>query len=141
MTMADPSNLYEDLKKALEEFKTFLHDNIATIKPAIQALKALIPQIGELIDKLITLMGQLKTEIQNLNVGAIPGLDKVSAFTNGIKTLLTTAENLLPDQKPSIDEVLGVVSVVSGLPSLDAIKQEIIDLIDAIVTDLNTLKA
>lgn len=139
--MADTSNLYQDLKKALEEFKTFLHDNVATIKPAIQALKALIPQIGDLIDKLITLMGQLKTEIQNLNVGQIPGLDKVSAFTNGIKTLLTTAENLLPDQKSSIDEVLSVVNVVSGLPTLDTIKQEILDLIDAIVTDLNTLKA
>jgi hypothetical protein len=141
MTMADTSNLYQDLKKALEEFKTFLHDNVATIKPAIQALKSLIPQIGDLIDKLIALMGQLKTEIQNLNVGQIPGLDKVSTFTNGIKALLTTAENLLPDQKASIDDVLSVVNVVSGLPTLDTIKQDILDLIDAIVTDLNALKA
>jgi hypothetical protein len=93
-----------------------------------------------LIDKLITLMGQLKTEIQNLDVGAIPGLDKVSAFTNGIKTLLTTAANLLPDQKADIEEVLGVVNVVSGLPTLDTVKADILALIDAIVADLNTLK-
>jgi len=138
--MAD-TNLYEDLKKALADFKSFLDTNVATIKPAVQALKAIIPQIGELIDKLIDLMGQLKTEIQNLNVSAIPGLDKVSAFTTGVKTLLTTAEDLLPNQKSAIDDVLGVVNVVSALPSLDAIKAEILALIDGIVANLNTLKS
>ena len=138
--MAD-TNLYEDLKKALADFKSFLDTNVATIKPAVQALKAIIPQIGELIDKLIDLMGQLKTEIQNLNVSAIPDLDKVSAFTTGVKTLLTTAEDLLPNQKSAIDDVLGVVNVVSALPSLDAIKAEILALIDGIVANLNTLKS
>lgn len=138
--MAD-SNLYADLKKALQDFKDFLDANVATIKPAITALKAIIPQISDLIDKLISLMGQLKTAIQNLNVGAIPGLDKVSAFTTSAKTLLQTAENLLPDQKSAIDEVLGVVDVVSGLPSLDTLKADILNLIDAIVADLNQLKS
>jgi hypothetical protein len=137
--MAD-SNLYADLKKALQDFKDFLHSNVATIKPAIQALKSLIPQIGDLLDKLISLMGQLKTEITNLDVSNIPGLSQVSAFTTGIKTLLTTAENLLPNQKPAIDDVLKVTDVVSGLPSLDTVKADILKLIDDIVTDLNSLK-
>jgi len=137
--MAD-SNLYADLKKALQDFKDFLHSNVTTIKPAIQALKSLIPQIGDLLDKLISLMGQLKTEITNLDVSNIPGLSQVSAFTTGIKTLLTTAENLLPNQKPAIDDVLKVTDVVSGLPSLDTVKADILKLIDDIVTDLNSLK-
>jgi hypothetical protein len=138
--MAD-SNLYADLKKALQDFEDFLHTNVQTIKPAIQALKSLIPQIGDLIDKLISLMGQLKTEITNLDVSNIPGLSQVSTFTTGIKTLLTTAENLLPAEKPAIDDVLKVVDVVSGLPSLDTVKADILKLIDDIVADLNSLKS
>ncbi len=134
-------NLYQDLKNALSDFKKFLDDNTATIKPAIVALKSIIPQIGDLLDKLIDLMGKLKTEINNLNVSAIPGLDKVSAFTTAAKTLLTTAENLLPNDKSSIDDVLSVVNVVSGLPSLDAVKTDILTLIDGIIADLNNLKS
>lgn len=138
--MAD-TNLYQDLKDALQEFKTFLDTESAAIKPAIQALKSIIPQIGDLLDKLISLMGQLKTEITNLDVSAVPGLSQVSTFTAGIKTLLTTAENLLPKQKTAIDEVLSVVNVVSSLPSLDTVKADILSLIDAIIADLNSLKS
>jgi phage-related minor tail protein len=113
---------------------------VATIKPAIQALKSVVPQISDLINKLIDLMGKLKTEINNLNPGAVPGLDKVSKFTTGITNLLTTAKNLLPNEAASIDDVLAVTNVVSSLPSLDAVKAEVIALIDAIVADLNQLK-
>jgi phage-related minor tail protein len=137
--MAD-SNLYTDLKKALQDFKDFLHTNVQTIKPAIQALKSLIPQVGDLIDKLVGLMDQLKAEINKLDVSNIPGLSQVSTFTASIKTLLTTAENLLPDEKSAIDDVLKVVDVVSGLPSLDTVKQDILQLIEDIKTDLNSLK-
>ncbi len=139
--MPDTSNLYQDLKKALNDFKTFLDQNVATIKPAISALKSIVPQIGDLLDKLINLMGQLKTAIQKLNVSNIPGLSQVSQFTTAAKTLLQTAENLLPDQKSAIDDVLGVVGVVSGLPSLDQVKGDILTLIDGIIADLNSLKS
>jgi ABC-type transporter Mla subunit MlaD len=139
--MADTSNLYQDLKNALNDFKTFLDSNVATLKPAITALEAVLPQVGQLLDQLITLMGQLKTAIQNLNVSGIPGLAQVSQFTTATKTLLQTAENLLPDQKSAIDSVLGVVDVVSGLPSLDQVKTDILNLIGGIIQDLNSLKA
>lgn len=135
-------NLFTDLKNALTTFKTFLHDNVGTIKPAVQALKPIVPQITELLDKLISLMTKLKAEINNLNVNAVPGIDKVAQFTAGIKTLLTTAENLLPKEKPEIDEVLGVVEVVSSLPGLgDDVKNQIKGLIDEILADLNNLKS
>lgn len=135
------SNLYQDLKDALQQFKDFLDANVPVIKPAIAALRTAVPQVGELLDRLIELMGRLKTEIQNLNVGAIPGLSQVAQFTEGVRTLLTTAQNLLPDQRPAIDEVLAVVSVVSGLPTLDTVKGDILVLIDHITGKLNELKA
>jgi hypothetical protein len=133
-------NLFEDLKNALQELKTFLDTNTATIKPVIQQIAALVPQVTEVIDQLVNLLGRLKTEIQNLDVGAIPHLDKVAQFTGAVKTVLTTSRNLLPGQAGAIDQVLGVVDVVGGLPSLDQVKAEIIALIDAIVGNLNQLK-
>lgn len=138
--MAD-SNLYQDLKNALNDFKTFLDTNVPTIKPAVSALKSVVPQIGDLLNKLIDLMGKLKAEIQGLNVGAIPGLDKVSQFTASAKTLLTTAEGLLPSEKPAIDDVLSAIDVVGSLPSLDTVKGDILSLIDAIVAQLNNLNS
>ena len=135
-------NLFEELKAALTTFKEFLDANVATIKPAIQALSAIVPQITELITKLIDLMNSLKTEINNLNPGQVgAGLTKVTEFTNATKSLLTTAKDLLTDQADEIESVLSVVNVVSSLPSLDAVKAEIIALIDAIVANLNQLKS
>jgi phage-related minor tail protein len=133
-------NLFEELKQALTTFKDFLHTNLGVIKPAIQALKQLVPKVSELINKLIELMGKLKTEINNLNPAAVPGLDKVSEFTTGVTNLLTTAKNLLPSEAGTIDDVLAVTNIVGSLPSLDAVKAEIIALIDEIVADLNQLK-
>ena len=138
--MAAP-NLFQELKDALQTFKDFMDAEGPTIQPAVQALRSIIPQITELLDKLIDLMNKLKTEINNLNVSAIPGLDKVSTFTTSIKSLLQTAENLLPDEKSTIDEVIAVADVVTGLPSVEQLKGEITSLIDAIIGHLNTLKS
>jgi ABC-type transporter Mla subunit MlaD len=138
--MAEQTNLYQELKDALQELKDFLQQNTATIKPAIQALASLVPQAVTLIDDLIGLLNQVKTEINNLNVSGIPGLSEVSEFTQTVTTFLNTAKALLPNEASTIDEVLGAASVIGSLPSLDQVKQEIIQLIDAIVADLNQLK-
>jgi ABC-type transporter Mla subunit MlaD len=137
--MAD--NLFDELKDALQEFKDFLDDNVATIKPAVNALADLIPQVNDLINELVNLMNTLKTEIQNLDVSGIPGLSEVSEFTSKTTSLLTAAKNLLPDAADEIDQVLGIAEVVTGLPSLDEVKAEIISLLDAIIAHLNSLKA
>ncbi len=133
-------NLFEQLKTVLQDFKNFLDTNVPTIKPAIQALASLIPQIVDLLDLLIGLMNDLKTEVQNLDVSAIPGLDQVSQFTGQITTFLDTTKDLLPDQASTIEEIRSVANVVTGLPSLDEIKAEILTLIDAITAHLNSLK-
>ncbi len=104
-------------------------------------MASLIPQITELIDKLVDLMNKLKTEIQNLDVSSIPGLDEVSEFTTKVKAFLDSAKNLLPDEADTIDDVLSVADVITGLPSLDEVKTEILSLLDAIVAHLNSLKA
>ena len=136
------SNLFEDLRDVLQDFKDFLDENVPVIKPAIDALRTIIPdQIDDLLDKLLELMNKLKTEIQNLDVSAIPGLSEASEFMTRIKSFLEAAKNLLPDETEAIDDVLGVADVVAGLPSLDDIKAEILALMDAIIGHLNSLKA
>lgn len=135
------SNLFQELHDALTQFKQFIEANQATLKTAITGLKSIVPQVGDLLTKLITLMGQLKDAVNNLNVSAIPGLDKISQFTTAATSLLQAAEALLPQQKSAIDDVLSAANVVTGLPSLGAIKQEILDLLTAVVTDLQALNA
>jgi ABC-type transporter Mla subunit MlaD len=135
-------NLFEELKDVLQDFKDFLDENVSVIQPAVAALKAIIPdQINDLLTKLIDLINKLKTEIQNLDVSTIPGLAEAADFTNKIKAFLTAAKNLLPEETDEIDEVLAVADVITGLPSLDDIKTEIIALLDAIIGHLNTLNA
>jgi hypothetical protein len=144
--MPDPQNLYQDLKKALDDFKKFLDDHAGEIKPVIGPLdKLLNGRVFELLDKLVDLLTRLKGEINNLNLsnlGGTPGvLNKVTDFTNAVKTLLETSKNLLPNEAGTIDEVLNIVQVVGGLPSVDAVKKDITDAIDAIITHLKDLKA
>ena len=134
-------NLFQELKDALDEFDSFLEANVPTIKPAVSALAALIPQINDLIDELVELMNSLKTEIQNLDVSSIPGLSEVSEFTEMTSNLLNTAKSLLPDVASEIDEVLSIANVVAGLPSLEEVKTEILDLLDSIIGHLNSLKS
>lgn len=134
-------NLFDELKEALTTFKTFLDQNVNTIKPAIQALKSIFPQITDLINQLIELMGKLKTEIDKLNPGVVgDALGKVTEFSTGVKTLLETAKGLLPNEADTINAVLEAANVVSSLPSLDQIKGEIKELIDSIIGNLNQLK-
>jgi archaellum component FlaC len=137
--MAD--NLYQDLKKALQDFKDFLHGNINNIKPAYTALKALVPRVEDLVDGLIDVLGKVKDEIARLDVNAIPHLQDLSTFVTSTTTFLQTAKTLLPDEASAIDDVLAATDVVSGLPSLDAVKADIIQLVDAVVADLTSLKA
>lgn len=135
------TNLFEELKKALQELKDFLAGNVNEIKPAVEALKGLGLPVGDLLTRLTSLLGKLKTAINNLDTSQIGNLDKVSTFTSDVRAALEAARNLLPDQASDIDEVLKVADVVTSLPSLEQVKKEITDLIDAIVNDLNTLNS
>jgi hypothetical protein len=135
------TNLFQELKDVLQDFTDFLDENVATIRPAINALAGLIPQINDLLNLLIGLMNSLRTEIENLDVSGIPGLEEVSMFTTRIRAFLEAARSLLPDQAGTIDEVLSVADVVTSLPSLDEVRAEILALITAIIGHLESLRA
>lgn len=136
------TNLFDDLKKALQDLKDFLTpEKVNLIKPAVSALKGLGVPIGDLLTQLITLLGKLKTEIANLDTSQVPALSDVSAFTGSVRAALEAAKTLLPDESADIDQVLGIADVVTSLPSLDQVKQEINDLIDAINGALQTLNS
>jgi hypothetical protein len=139
--MSGSANLYQQLKDALDTFKQFLDGEKDTLHTAVSTLKPIVPQVGDLMSKLIDLMGQLKTAVNNIDVGSIPGLDKISQFTSSATALLQTAGGLLPAQKSAIDDVLSVAGVVTGLPSFSTLKQDIIALLDAVVVDLTAINA
>lgn len=134
------TNLFDDLKKALQEIKN-VAGQTGVIKPAVSALKGLGLPIGDLLTQLITLLTKLETEIKNLDTSQVPALDVISNFTGSVRSLLQAAKNLLPAEGAAIDQVLGVADVVTSLPSLDQIKKEITDLIDVIIPDLRELNA
>ncbi|MBO9398560.1 hypothetical protein J7400_17950 [Shimia sp. R9_2] len=137
--MAD--NLFEDLKEVLQDFKDFLDDKVGVIQPAVAALRAIIPdQIDNLLNKLIELMNLLKSEVEKLDVSAIPGLAEAAEFTDQVKGFVNSAKALLPDNADDFDAITDVADVVGGLPSIDEVKGEILSLIDAIVGHLNALK-
>jgi hypothetical protein len=136
-------NLFEDLKKALNDFKTFLDDKKNVIKPAIAPLNQLTgDRVTQLLDKLIELLNKLKEEISKIDLTQIPGLADVTTFTQSVKTLLESSKNLLPDQASTINDVLGVVDVVGGLQAVTTqLKDEVLNLLQAIILDLEFLKS
>lgn len=136
-------NLFEELKQALTEFKTFIVANETAIKGAIGVLKPLVPQIGELLTKLVQLLGQVRTAIDNLDLAAIGAgaLNDVAGLTQGATRVLQAAKDLLPSQAAAIDQALAVASFASGLPSFGQVKTQIIELIDFIVLKLNDFNA
>ena len=134
-------NLFQKLRRILQNYKDFLDANVPTLKPALQALSSLIPQISDTIDTLIDLMSELKAIIQNLDVGSIPGLQVLSSFAEKTKAVLLTSRCLLLEQRSEIASVICVSDILESLPHLEEIKGEIIALIEAIIAHLNSLKS
>ena len=134
-------NLFQKLRRILQNYKDFLDANVPTLKPALQALSPLIHQISDAIDTLIDLMSELKAIIQNLDVGPIPGLAAVSSFAEKTEAVLQTSRCLLLGQRSEIASVICTSDILESLPHLEEIREEIIALIDAIIAHLNSLKS
>ena len=135
-----PGTLFDDLLQALTTFKQFLDSTKDTLKPAIVALKSVVPKVGDLLTQLIGLMDKLEIEIKKLAAGNLgTGLETATKFTDAANALLDAAKNLLPNDAATIDQILAVVAVVKALPSLASVTDKIIPLIDAIKLDLTAL--
>ena len=139
--MAD-ENLYEELKDALKEFKTFLDLKADIIRPAIQALIAQIKKLGEVIDLLVELMNDIKSEIEALDLGGLEDLlGDVSEFTKQVSNFLDAAADLLPEGSgDTVGDIRSALNVAGSLPSFDQVKGEITKLVDDIVKILNSFK-
>jgi ABC-type transporter Mla subunit MlaD len=135
------SNLFRDLRNALNNLKAILDANSAVLKPAIQTLKSVLPQVGDLLNQLISLMDSLKAEIQNLDVSNVTGLSELASFAASAEAVLQDSEDLLPERKADIDSVLGTLSILESLPSLPAVRQDILTLIDGVIANLNLLNS
>jgi hypothetical protein len=133
--------IYEELRDVLKDFNEFLQAKIGVIKPPIQALAQVVPQVNDLIDKPIGLLAKLKTEIQSIDIGPLGNIDEALGFAAKIKGFLESAKALLPDEAAEIDRVINAADVVAGLPTFGDIKNEIIQLIDGIAALLGQLKA
>jgi phage-related protein len=135
------TSVFEDLKKALNDLNAFLDANVGTVKPVVKPLNDMTGgKVTELIDKLIDLLNDMKTEIDKLS-GQIPGLSEFTKFTQSVKGLLDASKALLPGEAGTIKEIEDVANVVIGLPSIDTLKASIKELIDKIVAHLKNLKS
>lgn len=137
-----PTSIYDDVKTQLQDFLTFLDAHKNDIKPAVQAIRAVLPQVDDLLTKLIDLMGKIDAAIQSLDITKIPGVAQVTTFTQSVTSLLQTVSSLVPSEADAINTVLGVAKVVGGLSDLGGtIKSDIDKAIQAIIADLKFLQA
>lgn len=133
-------NVYDELKNALVQVNSILEQGTDIIKPAVHALAAVVPQINELLDKVLDLLGRLKVEINKLDVSAIP-VDKVLPFLDGLASLLESSRNVLPaDSKDTIDTASDVINVIKTIPTPEQIKAEVVGLLDSVSGHITELK-
>lgn len=133
-------NVYQELTTTLNEVKTMLDQGADLIRPAVKTLSGIVPQIKEALDLVIAVIGKIKAEVAKLDTSMIP-IDQVLPFINGAKSLLGTAKKLLPDNQAEINQALEVVSIVASCPTPEQIKAEAIGLLDAVSTQIGSLKA
>lgn len=135
-----PDNVFEDLKASLQSLKDHLDANIGTIKPALALLRTMIPdQVDGLLAGLTDLLAALRTKLQALDVGGVPGLDETAELAVRIEGFLTSASPLLPYKSTVIARVADDARVIAGLPQLGSVRSDLLDLSDAILSHLETL--
>jgi phage-related protein len=131
--MADTDNKLQQLKEALQQVSTFLDKT--EVRTALNAIPDSIKK--PVLDGLKTVLGVIQKALDELkkNLGAVTTVHDLLKVLND---LLTAAEGLAPGEKATLDSVKNIVKTLQDLP--DAAKiQEILDLIQAIVTKLGSL--
>lgn len=140
----DVGNLYEDLRTALQEFDAFVgtEPNKTALKNAYGALVQLFPQLGPAMTDLEALLGRVRDEIENFDLGAVPGLTQVTTLAQGVSTLLDSAKALVPSEEAAIDDINDALSVVGGLSGVtDQVKADIVAAINSILGHLAFIRS
>jgi methyl-accepting chemotaxis protein len=135
-------NLYEQLKDALQTFKDFLEtDEFAILKAALKKLQKFVPQITQMIDKIIELLQDLKAGIEAIDL-EIDDLDQTTAtqLATEISDMLEAATPFLPDQSNTINSIVNTANVIASIPGLTEVRDDIIELINDIIDRMTDLK-
>lgn len=141
---ADAGNLYEDLRTALQDFDTFVgtEPNRTALKNAYGALVQLFPQLGPAMTDLEALLGRIKDEIENFDLGSVPGLTQVTTLAQSVNTLLGSAKALVPSEEEAIDDINEALSVVGGLSGVTTqVKTDIVGAINSILGHLAFIRS
>jgi ABC-type transporter Mla subunit MlaD len=139
-------NLYEQLNDALQEFKSFLDKLVATdefdiLKTVLETLQGFVPQITQMIDKVIELLQDLKAGIAEIDLGNIPDLDTATKLSANITATLAAASPFLPGRHSEITTVVNTANVIASIPGLtEELRNKIIACIDVIIDRMTKLK-
>jgi hypothetical protein len=143
MATGTADSVYQELKTELTDLKGFLDTETPKIKPVYGTLRSLIPQIDDLLDKLISLMGDIKTAITALQkaITTLPILSDITTLTQKITAFLQTVITVVPSQSDAINTVLGIAKGIGDLPQQgQQIFTDINGLLDDIAKNLLSLK-
>lgn len=124
--------IYDELRDALAEFKTFLQAQAATVGPAIKLLAAVVPQINDLIAKPIALLELLKVEIDKISNLVPAEATAALEYAQKLKGFVQALQAILPGEDGTINDVSNVADIIAGLPTLGNLKAEL----DALITDI-----
>lgn len=135
-----PDDVFADLKAVLQSLKDHLDNNVGVIQPALSALRLIVPgQVDALLTGLGDVLTDLVTELQALNVNAVPGLDETGEFAQRVAALAGAVRPLMPDATGRLDALDANASYIASLPSLGAVRADLIALSEAILAHLESL--
>jgi hypothetical protein len=134
-------NVYYQMRDTVIGLRDFLDDNAQNVKSGIHTVASIMPQMQHLVDSLIYLMENLRDTIKTIDAGTIPHLHELSTFGAKVNLLLNGAMQLLPNEPHTIDDAERTVRVLSDLPTLGEIKDEILGPLDGIISRLYELKS
>jgi uncharacterized phage infection (PIP) family protein YhgE len=131
--MAETDNKLRELKTALEQVSTFL-DN-----PAVGTALGQIPASIKtpVFDGLKQVLDVIKQALDELK-GSLAAVTTVQDLLKVINDLLNAAAGLAPGAQDTLNNVKTIVQTLRDLPGAAEI-EEILNLIDQIVTKLNNL--
>jgi|SRR5579859_1767740 len=133
-----------DLQTTLTDVLSFLQAHRGDISTAFKALSSLFPQVNALIDSLIKILNEIKTEIDKLDISKIQGVEQITGFTQKISAMLSAFATLLKGNpvETEINSVLDTVKTVGEIPQFAGqIKDTITKTIQQIIDQLNLIKA